>query len=117
METEICFKGFEANQSLLEYVTSKTTLVAQSFLEDRDFRLDVRLTADRPRTNRRKPHFICEVILHIAGRRRPVIVKKSSDDFYQAIHKANHSLKTILRRTSDKEAHHGRNHHLEPTAA
>jgi ribosomal subunit interface protein len=106
MNAEVDFRHIEENEHLLAFVSAKTVSTAEHFLEGQQYHIEVKIDTDRSRNATRKPHFMCEVILRIAGHKRAIVIKKTNDNFYQSVSKVSHALKKVLRRMSAKSERH-----------
>ncbi len=106
MKTQVTFRNIQKLEHLEEFARTKTEEVVDTFVKNKNYRIHIRVEAEGHRTDSRRPIFQFEVVLSVAGRRNDIVVKKTSDNFYDAVSKTEHALKKLLRRDAACLARH-----------
>jgi ribosome-associated translation inhibitor RaiA len=107
MQTDIYYRDITRTENLEAYLLEKVEGSIEDFFKyDSAAHLTVRVETDRHRTHARKPSYTCEVILKPTHTKGVIKVAKSDDSFKKAVMKTVESLKSVLRRRSDKKSMH-----------
>ena len=98
MKTKVTFGSIGKADHLEAFVLERTEEAVRDFLKAANFHLEVHLATECARTSSRRPYFKCEIFLQVLGRKHSIVVRKFSANFYEAVLKAEHALRKILRR-------------------
>jgi ribosome-associated translation inhibitor RaiA len=103
MRAEFFTKGFEKTESMDEFLQKETLDLVDSFMRnERDVHLRVTVDEDCHRSQNRKPHFTCEIVLKSAASKKVFKSHRASHDFRTAVYEAAHAMKRILMKKSDR---------------
>jgi ribosome-associated translation inhibitor RaiA len=117
MNIQVKFRDIEKLEHLEAFVETRFGDAVSTFLDERYFELTVRLNTERHRSELHRPTFRCEAVLHVFGRRNPIVIQKESRNFLEAVARVEHALTQQLRRevacTSRRRAEKRRPYELE----
>lgn len=106
MRVEFVTKGFQRTEGMEQFLNEHCRSLAESFLKnEKDVHIRVNVDEDSRRNQSRKPHFLCEFQIKIAGSKRYLKTHKTSNDFQTAVNEAARAMRGILQRRSDRRHH------------
>jgi ribosome-associated translation inhibitor RaiA len=91
------FEGFEHLRSFVEKAANQTLGRFESW---KNFETHIVLATVKSRTTTHAPVFECELLMKSRGLQKPIVVKKESSNFYQAVRNCVKASEKILRRES-----------------
>lgn len=102
-DIRVTFRGFEGEDDhtyLTNYLLDLLGSTLDVFLPAEPYHLDVRVQRGKLHNNQNNRRFECESVLHIEGERNPIVIRKSSENFFTAAQTVESILReTLTRRT------------------
>lgn len=99
MQTKIVIRDFEPTENLQNFLQDKIEETIFPFLQQfPKTEAQVTVHEDRHRTEIRRPHFECVVLLKIPNSKSVIRVERSGDHFYTCVNKVCETLTQVLRR-------------------
>ena len=99
MQTKIVIRDFEPTENLQNYLQDKIEDTIYPFLQQfPNAEAQVTVHEDRHRTENRRPHFECIVLLKIPNSKSIIRVERSGDHFYTCVHDVCETLTQVLGR-------------------
>jgi hypothetical protein len=106
MRTDILFKDFKRSEYIENFVTEKIdSIVERLVAPDNDTHVTVRLEKSRERTDQRRPHFQCEIIVKSGMSSKIYKTVKNDRNIFRSIVCSFDSMKTLLGKTHDRLRH------------
>ncbi len=99
MQTKIVIRDFERTENLQTFLQTKIEDTIYPFLQQfPKSEVQVTVFEDRHRTENRRPHFECIVLLKIPNSKSIIRVESHGDHFYTCVHDVCETLTQVLRR-------------------
>ena len=103
MQTDIYYRDITRTENLESYLMERVVgAIEDFFVQDPNAHVTVRVETDRHRTDVRKPHYVCEVILKPSRLKKVIKVHKNDESFKDCVAKTVSALKASVSREADK---------------